>query len=201
MGLIRTIKRVFLGFDDGVRKRVIDERNDLDADYYQGLHEKNAAYQTNNWLVDQERLATLIAGKTVMELGCGNGRFTAKAAKTAAHVHGVDWARSPQFDDSPDNVTFVQADALKAELPKADVACSGDVLEHFRPEDIPALVRKLHASAPVNYHVIACYDDKHSHLTVKPKEWWLEQFAVHDPNYRLLNDGTEKREVAIVSNA
>lgn len=201
MGLTRTIKRVFLGFDDGVQKRGLEERGNLDADYYQGLHDKNVAYQTNNWLVDQQRLMTLIAGKTVMELGCGNGRFTSKAAETAAQVYGVDWAKSPQFDDSPDNVTFIQADALKAELPKADIACSGDVLEHFRPEDVPGLVKKLHECATVNYHVIACYDDKHSHLTIEPKEWWLEQFAAHDPNYKLLNDGTEKREIAIVSNA
>ena len=144
---------------------------------------------------------TLIAGKTVLELGCGNGRFTSKAAETAAQVYGVDWARSPQFDDSPENVTFIQADALTATLPSADVACSGDVLEHFKPEDVPGLVKKLHNCATVNYHVIACYDDKHSHLTVMPKEWWLSQFAAHDPKYRLLNDGSEKRAIAIVSNA
>ena len=201
MGLTRTIKRIFFGFDDGVQKRGMEERGDLDAEYYQGLHDKNSAYQTNNWLVDQQQLMTLIAGKTVLELGCGNGRFTSKAAETAAQVYGVDWARSPQFDDSPENVTFIQADALTATLPSADVACSGDVLEHFKPEDVPGLVKKLHNCATVNYHVIACYDDKHSHLTVMPKEWWLGQFAAYDPKYRLLNDGSEKRAIAIVSNA
>ena len=201
MGLTRTIKRIFFGFDDGVQKRGMEERGDLDAEYYQGLHDKNSAYQTNNWLVDQQQLMTLIAGKTVLELGCGNGRFTSKAAETAAQVYGVDWARSPQFDDSPENVTFIQADALTATLPSADVACSGDVLEHFKPEDVPGLVKKLHDCATVNYHVIACYDDKHSHLTVMPKEWWLGQFAAHDPKYRLLNDGSEIRAIAIVSNA
>lgn len=201
MGLTRTFKRIFFGFDDGVQKRGMEERGNLDAEYYQGLHDKNAAYQTNNWLVDQQRLMTMIAGKTVLELGCGNGRFTSKAAKTAARVYGVDWARSPQFDDSPENVTFIQADALTATLPSADIACSGDVLEHFKPEDVPGLVKKLHDCATVNYHVIACYDDKHSHLTVMPKEWWLDQFAAHDPKYRLLNDGSEKRAIAIVSNA
>jgi SAM-dependent methyltransferase len=200
MGLTRTLKRVLFGIDDGVRKRPIEVRDDLGADYYQTLHEKNQAYQMNNWLIDQKRLRDLIAGKTVMELGCGNGRFTAEAAKTAAHVYGVDWAKSPQFDDTPENVTFVEADALNAPLPAADVACSGDVLEHFKPETIPGLIAKLHACAPVNYHVIACYDDKHSHLTVEPKEWWLEQFVAHDPKYKLLNDGSERRPIAIVSN-
>lgn len=201
MGLARTIKRVFFGMDDGVRKRPIGERADLGADYYQALHEKNAAYQSNNWLVDQARLLQMIPGKRVLELGCGNGRFTAKAAETAEHVFALDWAKSPQFGSSRENVTFIEGDALSLTFPQADIACSGDVLEHFKPGDVPALVEKLHRCAPVNYHVIACYDDRHSHLTVKPKEWWLEQFSVHDPAYRLLNDGTESRDIAIVSNA
>jgi cyclopropane fatty-acyl-phospholipid synthase-like methyltransferase len=201
MGLTRTIKRLFLGHYDGVNKRPMDKRTDLDAEYYQTLHEKNRAYQSNNWLVDQDRLFSIIGGKSVLELGCGNGRFTAKAAAAASHVYGMDWARSPEFDDSPENVTFIEADALTVAMPSVDVACSGDVLEHFRPEDVPGVIAKLHGCATANYHVIACYDDKHSHLTVEPKEWWLAQFKALDERYRLLNDGSEERPVAIVTNA
>ncbi|MDZ7824296.1 MAG: class I SAM-dependent methyltransferase [Ahrensia sp.] len=142
----------------------------------------------------------LIAGKTVMELGCGNGRFTKVASQSAKMVYGLDWARSNLFDDSFENVIFVQSDALKADFPKVDVACSGDVLEHFKPDDVPNLIQKLHESAEINFHVIACYDDKHSHLTIQPKEWWLAQFQKLDPAYKLFNDGGEKRDIAIISN-
>ncbi len=200
MGLKRYFQRVVLGKDDGVIKRPIEQRENLDESYYQGLHDKHSAYQANNWLLDEPELMKIIDGKTVMELGCGNGRFTQIAGQSAKHVYGLDWARSQLFDDSADNVEFVQADALKANFPKVDVACSGDVLEHFKPEDVPGLLAKLHDCATVNFHVIACYDDKHSHLTVESKEWWLAQFQKLDPSYRLLNAGSEKRQVAIVSN-
>ena len=200
MGLKRFFQRVVLGKDDGVIKRPLEQRDGLDSEYYQGLHDKHSAYQSNNWLLNEPVLMQMIGGKTVMELGCGNGRFTQVASETAKHVYGLDWARSQLFDDSSDNVEFVQADALKATFPTVDVACSGDVLEHFKPEDILGLIAKLHECATVNFHVIACYDDKHSHLTIESKEWWLDAFQKHDKAYKLFNAGSEKRQVAIVSN-
>lgn len=203
MGLKRFLKRVFLGKTDGVVRRPLAERVGLDQTYYQNLHDENNAYKGNNWLLDQPQLVSLIAGKTVMELGCGNGRFTEIARKTAKHVYGLDWARSDLFDDSAENVEFMQADALKATFPKVDIACSGDVLEHFAPGDMSGLLARLHECATVNFHVIACYDDKHSHLTIEPKEWWLEQFQKLDGSYRLLNSDdavSGKRLIAVISN-
>jgi len=185
----------------GVNVRPLEERSALSADYYQGLHDKNKAYKKNNWLVDQQGLMRLIAGKTVLEFGCGNGRFTRQAASVASHVTAIDWARSPDFKDMPANVAFTQDSVLTAELPAVDMVCSGDVLEHFKKDDLARLLPRIHAAGIANYHVIACYDDHHSHLTIEPKEWWLAQFQALDPTYRLLNDGSEYREIAIISNA
>ena len=178
----------------------IENRDYISAAYYQNLHDKNKAYRKHNWLVDQKKLFAYAKEKTVLEFGCGNGKFTRKVAKVADRVIALDWARGSAFDSMPGNVTFVQDSVLTAKLPSADIVCSGDVLEHFDKSDLADLLPKIHAAGQINYHVIACYDDNHSHLTIEPKEWWLAQFQAIDATYKLLNDGTEDRDIAIVSN-
>ena len=146
------------------------------ASYYQDLHETSEGYQNNNWLVGERLLLEMTCGRTVIEIGCGNGRFLREASKVARSVHGIDWAISSCMDGLPPNVTFSQADLLSEPIPKADVLCSGDVLEHF-PEDVQdALLEKILLAAPAQYHVIACFDDNHSHLTIKKPGWWLRRF-------------------------
>ena len=184
----------------GVIIKPVEERGYISAEYYQRLHDQNKAYKKNNWLTDQQILMQLATGRIVLEFGCGNGRFTRLVATVAKIVIALDWAKSTGFDDMPGNVEFVQDSVLTAKLPKVDIICSGDVLEHFEKADLKNLLPRIHAAGKVNYHVIACYDDNHSHLTIEPKEWWLQEFQSLDTNYRLLNDGSEYREIAIISN-
>ncbi len=146
------------------------------ASYYQGLHEASEGYQKNNWLVGERPLGEMIRGKTVIEIGCGNGRFLREASKVAKSVHGIDWAISPCMDGLPSNVTFSRTDLLSEPIPKADVLCSGDVLEHFPEDELDALIEKILLAAPAQHHVIACFDDNHSHLTIKKPDWWLRRF-------------------------
>lgn len=169
-------------------------------DYYQKLHDKSKSYQNNNWLIDQTVLIDYLAGKTFAELGCGNCQFISRVAPHAEKAYGIDWAKSEGAASVPANVTFLQGNALTIEFPVVDVFCSGDVLEHFSPADISTILHKLHESARYNYHVIACFDDNHSHLIVQPKEWWLAEFKKLSSDYRILNLGTELRDVAIISN-
>lgn len=146
------------------------------AGYYQRLHDTSEGYRNNNWLVGERRLLELVSGKTVVEVGCGNARFLREAARVARSVHGIDWATSPCVTALPANATFQSADLLKASIQGADVCCSGDVLEHFPEPELGALIERLLRAAPVQYHVIACYDDRHSHLTVRDPDWWLRRF-------------------------
>lgn len=157
------------------------QRRNLDADYYQRLHESNPAFQNNNWLTDE--LATLrsFGGRSLLEVGCGNGRFLRLAAGHWSEVVGVDWARSPLIGDvlrECPNVSFQQADVLSLRMDrKFDVVASADFLEHLPPEALPAALANLHRLGTVNFHKIACYDDGHSHLSIFPVERWLELFS------------------------
>ncbi|WP_082477254.1 class I SAM-dependent methyltransferase [Rhizobium sp. Leaf371] len=160
----------------------------LTSDYYQGLHQGDEAYQENNWLVSElTPILQRAQGGTVVEIGCGNGQFSKLMAGSVQKVHAFDWALSPGMISTPDNVRFHQGNILQLKLPPVDLACSADVLEHFTPQDLPGLIAKICSSAMAQYHVVACYDDGHSHLTVMSPAGWLATFWRFCPDATLLN--------------
>lgn len=187
-------------FGSGVVRTSSPRDRNVDANYYQVLHDRNKNYKSNNWLIDQAKLFELIKGNSFAEIGAGNCQFSIQAGTIAREGYAIDWARSASVESLPSNVRFIQGNILEMEIPQADVYCSGDVIEHFQECDVAPLLLKLHRHASINYHVIACFDDHHSHLTIKDKEWWLEQFQKISTSYRLLNSGHESRNVAIISN-
>ncbi|MBP2462075.1 MULTISPECIES: class I SAM-dependent methyltransferase [unclassified Rhizobium] len=147
------------------------------ASYYQDLHEGNDAYRENNWLTSELNEILSISGNgRVVEIGCGNGQFTAIIAPHVAVVHAFDWAKSDYMEAPPENVTFHHGDVRIQPIPQADVVCSADVLEHFAPTDLAPVVAKFCSAGAAQHHVIACYDDGHSHLTVMPPSAWLALF-------------------------
>jgi len=152
----------------------------LTASFYDQQHE-DADYRRNNWLLDQVETVKRIAPRTIVEIGCGNGRFLRAVAPYAAQVIGVDWAHSPELVDLPDNVSVLRADVVTGAVPAGDVICSADVLEHFAPRDIDAVVSKLVGAGPFQHHVIACYDDGHTHLSILPPAAWLAIFRKYCP--------------------
>lgn len=158
----------------------------LVADYYQNLHEHNDAYQDNNWLVSEyENFADAARGGIVAEIGCGNGKFAKMIAPEVKSVIAFDWAKSPSMSELPENVSFAQGDIREIEIPNVDVLCSADVLEHFTPTDLVPLISKFSAASKKQYHVIACYDDGHSHLTVMPPAAWLALFWRFSPSFAI----------------
>lgn len=156
------------------------------AEGYQQLDDSSKPYQENNWLVGHIDIIRGARPRRVLEVGCGNGRFLRRIAEHVELAIGVDWARSSQLTDLPQNAMFQAANVLVDELPSADLCCTADVLEHFEPAKLPGLLRKLHQAAPVNYHVIACYDDGHSHCAVLHPGQWLALFKTIDPAYELV---------------
>lgn len=158
----------------------------LDAQYYQKLHEDNTLFQTNNWLLPYVNFIREKQFDQVREVGCGNGAFVAEIAKSVRRVVGLDWARSPNFPQG-NNIEFCQQDLTSAELEVFDLNCSADVLEHIETTKLPLLIKSLHASARFNFHVIACYDDGHSHLSILPPDAWLFLFRRESMNYKLMD--------------
>lgn len=171
---------------------------------YQKLHDFDRGYQDNNWLVDHCDVVASTRPGLVIEIGCGNGRFLRKISSMVPNVIGLDWARSPQLSVVPNNVQFRTADVLKDEIPEGDVCVSADVLEHFEPNALPPLLSKLHKAARYNYHVIACYDDGHSHCSVFHPGQWLGLFKAISHEYRLVatitRPGRPDRIACVITN-
>jgi len=156
-----------------------------DRAFLQSLHDENAGYQTNNWLLPELLALRLSGAKTIVEVGCGNGRFLRAASEFAERVIGLDTAKSPLLVNLPANVAFRQLDIVESAPPEGDLVCSADVLEQIPADDILEVLRKLHEAGPRQYHLIACYDDGHSHQTIADPGLWLALFRTLSPKYAL----------------
>lgn len=185
-------------------------RTHCDSAYYQQLHDSSHNYQDKNWLIDELPDLLALGGRSLVELGCGNGRFLAQAAEHWEEVTGVDWARSPVLDallrEQP-RIRFVQQDATRLQLPvRVDLLVSADFLEHLPPKTLPDLIVRMHAGARTCFHKIACYDDGHSHLSVLSAESWLALFDAAAPGagYRILKQtyrrAGQRKPVIVLAN-
>ena len=153
----------------------------LTASFYDRQHE-DADYRRNNWLLEELPALGLPRPWTIIEVGCGNGHFLRAAAPQVTRMIGVDWATSPELRNLPGNVEVVKGNVAADPIPSGDLVCSADVLEHFSPLDLDAVVAKLVNAGQYQHHVIACYDDGHSHLSVLPPAAWLALFRKHCQN-------------------
>ena len=166
--------------------------------YYQHVHQTNDAYKINNWLVTEIDAILSIAPKSVLEVGCGNGRFLAAIRGRVERVTGVDWAKSPVLDELGVSVDFQLCDITRDELPKVDLVCSADVLEHIAPNLLLATLQRLHRAGRDQYHVIACYDDGHSHLSIMEPRAWLDTFRLVSRRYLMIDIRARRDDAAQV---
>lgn len=170
-----------------------------EVELYQKLHDTNGGYQNNNWLLDQLDFIKSLGLGSIVEIGCGNGKFTSEIVNYVPCVIGVDLVRSPLLKE---NFRFVQADLYQDNLPfTADLVVSADVMEHFVEDKIPEIMSKLLKVSDKQFHIIACYDDNVSHKTIKTPAEWLKLFTCISDNFRLVWIKERKgREICLISN-
>lgn len=159
-----------------------DVRSAPDQSCYADFYSTLDAYKSNNWLVSYlPTLATQKAGR-VTEVGCGNGQFLRLAAEVFDEVVGADWVQTDTLPLEMINVRFVRTNLIEDPVPPADLVCSASVLEHIPGASIDSAIRKLTQAGPLQFHVIACYDDDHNHVAVYPPATWLALFWRHLPD-------------------
>lgn len=154
----------------------------------------------NNWLLTEVAQLRKSAKDTdsILELGCGNGRFLEAAAGHWASVTGVDWAKSRYLENvlrEKNNVSFLQADISTLKLAQDyGLIVSADFLEHLPTNLLPSVIAESLRAGRFNFHKIACYDDGHSHLSILPAESWLELFHAHPHGQNMRITCTEARK-------
>ena len=125
---------------------------------------------------------------SVLELGCGGGdvyRFL-KAFGIDRYI-GVDvnpiaFKHSPYITKNPQHFRLLN---LQEEIDfgtKFDVVCSFEVLEHIREEKLDSIIGtiKRHlGEKSIFLGTASLQDDLDVHVTVRPREFWIEKFARH----------------------
>jgi 2-polyprenyl-3-methyl-5-hydroxy-6-metoxy-1,4-benzoquinol methylase len=89
-----------------------------------------------------------LAGKSVLDLGCGSGQVAVLAAGGGARVHAIDVAPSmlaiareaAARAGVTERIEFQEADVASAPLPAADITLLVGVIEYYR--DFEALIRR-----------------------------------------------------------
>jgi SAM-dependent methyltransferase len=104
-------------------------------------------------LLDGLLRAEDLAGRSVLDLGCGSGQVSLLAAALGARVHGIDIAprmleiarASAERAGLSERVTFAEGDVATAPLPPADLVLLVGVIEYYR--DFGPLVARAAAAA------------------------------------------------------
>jgi cyclopropane fatty-acyl-phospholipid synthase-like methyltransferase len=183
------------------------QSRNVDCAYYQLLHDTSSKYQANNWLIEDLPVLRGIHADSVLEMGCGNGLFLARACEHWPDVSGLDWVRSAVLErvlEEHPTIRFLEQDVAEFRAERSyDLLVSADFLEHIAPAALPDLIRTVDACAHVNYHRIACYDDGHTHLTIRTANRWLRTFrhARPDGGYRIVGRsyrGKRRRKAVVV---
>jgi len=141
-------------------------------------------------------LRQAIAGKSVLDIGTGAGRFPAWCrANGASHAMGVDPAAMAvdAYFDERDMVRQGSAVALPFQSRCFDLVCSFDVLEHIEPDNIDrAMAEHFRVASERVIVSIANMPDQHMvngelvelHLIQQPAEWWADLIARTVPGAR-----------------
>ena len=135
-----------------------------------------------------------LPGETVLEAGCGAGRFTEIIAQTGASVFAFDLSTAIDVNKSNngrfDNVTFFHADILKIPLPyeSFDRVVSLGVIQHT-PHPKSAFMSLINFLKPGGHFACDIYDLE-THRLPHPK-YLLRPIAKRLPSkllYRLIAD-------------
>jgi|GEM_PF-309804 len=121
--------------------------------------------------------------RSLLDVGCGYGRFCDAAARFVPRVIGLDIASvaSGNIIDNP-AIEFIDGEAKKLPLPDRSVewVTSFDCLEHCLEEDIDTILTEFDRVATKGFVLSISYDPDHCagvplHMTVRPEAWWIEK--------------------------
>ena len=143
--------------------------------------------QAIQWFVEMARPEV---GQSVLDIGCGSGKASAKMIALGYDVLGIDFADNCLDEDA--SVPFLQADLCKPLLNRiqikmsrtmpADYAFCADFMEHMPTEwvmyvltNIQQCAQKCWFMIPFTHDVFGQVIGESLHLTVRPFAWWRDR--------------------------
>lgn len=122
-------------------------------------------------------------GGTVIDFGCGTGRGGVALSRSGLDVVMVDFASNCR-DGEAMHLPFVELDLTEPMGLRAPFGYCTDVMEHIPPNNVPAVVANIMASADTVFFQIATVPDNLGaainqtlHLTVMPMNTWADLFT------------------------
>lgn len=145
---------------------------------------ENFQYDQESYLIYLMHVATYkyslnyVAGKKVLDYGCGSGYGTALISDACAHITGIDISAEAivhaKSHFSAENLSFLQIEQVeKAPLPfpdaSFDVVLSFQVIEHVA--DVPAYLQEIYRVLSPGGYVLIATPDRSSRLFFFQKPW------------------------------
>lgn len=123
--------------------------------------------------------------KSLVDIGCGQGRFVNLVREFIPIVYGVDIASVKLNKVIPnEKITYLDGEAKSIPLPDNAVECltSFDCLEHCLESDINTIIEEFKRVSTKYFIFSISYEhDSHDgiplHMTVHPEEWWVDKLG------------------------
>lgn len=124
-----------------------------------------------------------IKAQSLLDVGCGFGRFCDEATKFIPIVWGMDIAsvETGNIINNP-KIKFISSEAKKIPLENnaVEFITSFDCLEHCLLEDIDIIFNEFKRIATKGWIFSISYDECRCrevelHMTVKSQDWWIEK--------------------------
>lgn len=124
----------------------------------------------------------LVAPRSVIDVGCGEGKWLAVFKKRGLAVHGMDgdWVKPDRLAIAADEFETIDLERPFTVGKNADVVMTLEVAEHLHAPSADGFVASLVALAPVVLFsaAIPLQGGSH-HVNEQWPEYWAEKFAAH----------------------
>ena len=167
----------------------------FDKDYFEnGKETKKSNYTDYSWdrlgkyfVATARHIIDLFNPATVLDVGCAKGFLVYALEQNGVEAWGIDaseYAVENAEEAIRDKITLGMAEKLPYDDNSFEVVTILDVMEHIPEKNVAKTIKELLRVA--KKHVIVRVVTKDvpgdldsSHETIKPKEWWEEQFTKH----------------------
>lgn len=186
----------------------------FDADYYEnGISSQKSNYKDyslprlgGEFAKTAQHVKQKFNPSTLLDVGCAKGFLVLSLRNLGINAIGIDaseYAISSAPEEVKDFVSVGLAESKDVDLFKEnsfDIVTAFDILEHLDEKDVPQACKNLLFAA--DKYIIVCVPTRRvegdldvTHKTIKPREWWEEQFRA--AGRELVASGVAGIEVSI----